>query len=211
MTENQKIRLVMSDVGGVLIDHDEERHYRYLAEFLGVSAADLIPLGSKFARQLERKEISMREVEETLSDRFGIPMSKVRGSWSKTFRQSVKVREDMVELLPKLEKTGIKIAITTNTNFSDFGSLYRKGGPLHELKEKYPIFASCYINFAKPDPKYYEYVLKRMNVPPEETVFIDDKLTYIVGAEGLKIKTILFKDYNQLVRDLYRLGIEVSK
>ncbi|MEM0136560.1 MAG: HAD-IA family hydrolase [Thermoplasmatales archaeon] len=200
----------MIDVGGVLIDHDEERHYRYLAEFLGISAADLIPLGSKFARQLERKEISMREVEESISARFDISKSKVRGSWSKTFRKSIKVRKDMVDLLPKLEKTGMKIAITTNTNFSDYRSLYGRGGPLRELR-KYRIFASCFIGAAKPSTEYYEYVLKSMNAKPEETVFVDDKVEYLEAARKLEITTILFKNYRHLVRRLHELGIEVTE
>lgn len=204
-----EFRLVMCDVGGVLIDHEEERHYRYLAAALGVPPEKLIPIGSKFARLLERREITMKEVEESLSRTFGISQSKTRGSWARTFRKSVKVREIVKDLLQKLAAEGVKIAITTNTNLSDYRSLYGKDGLLKELR-KYRIFASCFMGVAKPDPEYYKYVLKSMNAVPEETLFVDDKLEYLKPAGELGITTIPFKDYGGLVKDLSKLGFKLD-
>ncbi|MGC8645811.1 MAG: HAD-IA family hydrolase [Thermoplasmata archaeon] len=202
--------LVMVDVGGVLLDHKEARHYRKISEELGIPENEFLKVGFKFARSLERRKTTMPEVEKAILERFKIrKRSRVRGIWARTFRQSVRRNEETIDLLGKLQRMKYRIAISTNTNISDYLVLYGRKGILKDLR-KYRIFASCYMGVAKPDRRYYEQILRSMNSPPEKAVFIDDKMENLKPARELGITPVLFRNYSQLVQDLRKLGFKLD-
>lgn len=202
----RKYDLVMIDVGGVLLDHKESRHYRKISKELGIPEKEFQRMGNKLARSLERRKMRMPEVEKAILEKFRIKeKSKVRGVWARTFRQSVRKNEEVIDLLEKLSKKGYSIAITTNTNISDYLVLYGRNGVLKVLR-KYRIFASCYMGTAKPDKRYYQQVIRTMNCSQERALFIDDKKENLKPANELGITTILFTNYKQLILDLSKLG-----
>lgn len=69
------------------------------------------------------------------------------------------------------------------------------------------IVFSYRVDMVKPDRRIYEYCLNRLNLAPQETVFIDDRLVNIEGAEKLGINSILFTDYDKLLKDLEKFSI----
>ncbi len=82
-------------------------------------------------------------------------------------------------------------------------------------KEKYNldsyfevIVSSGYSGVAKPDPKIYRIVLEKLNIKPEECLFIDDSQKTLPPAEELGIKTILFSGRLDLEKNLKEFGIK---
>ena len=63
------------------------------------------------------------------------------------------------------------------------------------------------IGLKKPDHEFYEYALKKINVKPQDCIFIDDAKKNCIAAEELEIKSIDFKDVEQLKQELNRLNI----
>ena len=61
---------------------------------------------------------------------------------------------------------------------------------------------SCELGIAKPDPAIYLHTCEKLQVRPEETLFIDDKPENIAAAEALGLTGMLFTDAAQLRRDL---------
>ncbi len=63
--------------------------------------------------------------------------------------------------------------------------------------ERYQRFKNCFeqfylsheINFRKPDPKIYEFVLNQNKLLPQESLFIDDTEENIISASKLGIHT----------------------
>lgn len=75
-----------------------------------------------------------------------------------------------------------------------------------ELRGKIdPIFTKIYsaaeLEVSKSDPKSYEIILKDLGNSAEEVLFIDDSKDNIESAKSLGIKTLLYKN-NQEVFDL---------
>ena len=77
------------------------------------------------------------------------------------------------------------------------------------LKQKTPIFKysngemySYEENILKPDKKIYLSLLKKYNLKPEESVFIDDNPNNIRVARELGIHGIIFKDLEQCKKEL---------
>ena len=52
------------------------------------------------------------------------------------------------------------------------------------------------------EDKIFNHVLNSLKINPEESVFIDDKEKNLIFAKKLGIKTILFKNFNQLKEEL---------
>lgn len=57
------------------------------------------------------------------------------------------------------------------------------------------IFISHEIGLEKPYPEIYEYALKKINIPVDQILFVDDKLDYLEGAERVGFKNlVMFKN-----------------
>lgn len=67
------------------------------------------------------------------------------------------------------------------------------------------IYCSAFIGISKPSKEIYEFVLKDINLEPNEIIFIDNKIENLKIPKELGINTILFMDLNQLKKDLDNL------
>lgn len=83
-----------------------------------------------------------------------------------------------------------------NKNF-DFLRLFDGGIFSHEVGAR------------KPDPKIYEMAISKLQIKPEETVFIDDKPSSLPPAQSIGMKVLLFTTPNQFLIDLGRFGLSV--
>ena len=59
----------------------------------------------------------------------------------------------------------------------------------------------------KPDPKIYEVLIKELNMPANEIVFIDDKLENVQAAKQAGLDAILFESQPQLRAELETRGV----
>ena len=64
------------------------------------------------------------------------------------------------------------------------------------------------LKVAKPDPAIYKHVLDKLQVRPEEALFLDDKPVNIEAARALGMKGIVFSDVKQLRADLIAAGLD---
>lgn len=55
---------------------------------------------------------------------------------------------------------------------------------------------------SKPGERIYQLTLARLNMQPNETVFVDDKAENIEAARHLGMHTVHFKDARQAVREI---------
>jgi 2-haloacid dehalogenase len=60
----------------------------------------------------------------------------------------------------------------------------------------------------KPLPEFFQILFDRYNVKPEQSLFIDDNLANIKGANALGLNAITFKSPEQLRSELKVLGLE---
>ncbi len=72
------------------------------------------------------------------------------------------------------------------------------------------IYATCYEGVAKENPKIYMNLIQNENVVPNELLFIDDSEKFIKIAHDLGMSTILFKNAEQLKKDMIVFGIDFS-
>lgn len=72
----------------------------------------------------------------------------------------------------------------------------------------FPVQVFSYARgFRKPDPQSYQYVLRALNCPPKEVLFIDDKDYNVEAAQQEGMQGHVFVDAAGLRAELVRLGV----
>ena len=82
------------------------------------------------------------------------------------------------------------------------------------LSEVYPLIRefddyvlSHQVGHLKPDPEIYRRAIQQSGASPEESLFVDDLVENVKGAEQMGIRGLLFEGKGQLRQDLEKLKI----
>jgi putative hydrolase of the HAD superfamily len=67
------------------------------------------------------------------------------------------------------------------------------------------IVISGEIKMMKPEPEIFQYLLRRYELSPSETVFVDDHRPNIEAAQALGLHTVWFRDARQCEVELEHL------
>jgi len=68
---------------------------------------------------------------------------------------------------------------------------------------------SYQVQSIKPEPQIYEALINKYHINPSEAVFLDDLQANLEGAKPFGFHTILVKNYEQIVEDLIKLGVQI--
>jgi putative hydrolase of the HAD superfamily len=83
----------------------------------------------------------------------------------------------MIDAVGRLHAAGTKTAVITNTWGPPVGLGARRMQATFDV-----IIRSDEVGLRKPDPEIYRLTAKRLDVQPEECVFVDDLLQNVEGA-----------------------------
>ena len=205
-----KIKNIIFDLGGVILDIDETIVYKEL-EKMGISSLELArskeftELMSKFDTGIYtaptfRKRMKALVHQEKMTDQ------KFDAIWNAML---LDIPRERIEAIEKVKKH-YKIFLMSNTNVIHY-DLYVRDLQLrfgyHEFDE---LFHKSYFSFAehleKPDPRFFELILDHEGLLPEETLFIDDTEKNIKVAQSLGIRTYHISR-EELVRNLFENGV----
>ena len=71
----------------------------------------------------------------------------------------------------------------------------------HALDARFDaVVISCEVGLAKPDPRIYRLCLERLGLPPQEALFVDDRLDHIEAAALVGLRTVQFEGADALDR-----------
>ncbi len=127
---------------------------------------------------------------------IGVEESQLRSALGKQVPNT-----ELFEFIRSDLKPSYKIGLLSNANYD----------VLHDLftPEQAKLFDATVMSFEsrmiKPDPRMFQLMASRLGVAMHECVFIDDVERYVVAAEELGMRAILYKTPTQLRRDLLQL------
>ncbi|PLV59343.1 HAD family phosphatase [Thermotoga sp. KOL6] len=194
------IRNIVFDLGGVLIDWRPCDHL--MRTFPGEVASVLA------------KEIFHHEDWKNM-DRGVLPEDKL---WEKKKRELPDYREyierlerevpeilkaidENVKVLEELKKRGFFLYVLSN-----FGRIY-----FEKIRKKYDFFdlfdgivVSAHVGYMKPEREIFEELIKRYNIVPEESLFVDDMEENVAAARRLGFHAIHLKDPSLLRKELFK-------
>jgi len=195
------IKAIIFDHGGVLSVSGslEEMGNEYAARF-GADAAKFNKMIIDNWLEARCGKADSRNFWKNLAAFIGSNPAELK----KEFIRISGMRHDVFELAKKL-KGRYKLGILSNQIEDWLEDVIKK----HSMDEVFDAIVTSYgTGFAKPDARIYREIVKKLRVKPEECVFIDDLETSMPPAKKLGMKTILFKDTEQLKNDLKKLGVK---
>lgn len=207
MLKKKEIKLVIFDIGKVILDFDHMTTCNKLAKYSKKDARYIYDFifNSEMLDEYERGKINSMEMFSAISGELGLDISfeKFKEIWSNIFT----IKEGIEQLIHRV-KTLAKIAVLSNTDEMHFEDIRDK---VEIIKDFDWLFLSHEAGYRKPEKEIFEYAINKTGISPENIIFIDDIQEFVEAASKLGITGILYKDIITLKKDLeFYLDIIVS-
>ena len=198
-------KAIIFDLGKVVFDLSFDRVFQYWSDASGKPFGDI---KGKFQfdyifDQFEKDEISSTQFRNQVSKTLDFKLSDVEfdKGWCYLYLDTYSGIDDLLESLNQ----NYKLVALTNTNIIHSRIWQVKYAETLKYFER--IFSSIEMRERKPDVKAFQIVLDYLQLAPEQTVFLDDNIENIKGAEALGIKSILVASFVQMKGELRKIGI----
>jgi 2-haloacid dehalogenase len=203
---SQKIKTILFDLGGVLIDWNPKNVYQNV--FDGSSEKINWFLDNVCTMDWNVEQDAGRTIEE--ANRIKIAefpeyekeIKMYYGEWPKMLTGTIKGTFEIFEAIKK----------SKNYNYYALTNWSSETWPTAMdmfpfLKSFEGVVVSGDVKMRKPFDPIYLHILEKFNLDPKTTVFIDDSLPNIETANRLGIHGIYFQSPEQLAVDLKKLGV----
>jgi len=196
-----KYNLIIFDLGNVVVKFDHNISAVKIARRFGLDKDYIYNLffDSELTCLHDEGKLSPREFYHKFKQLLNIAITykEFKDTWNNIFF----LNPPVVRLIKQIKREH-KVYLMSNTNKLHFDFLKNKFG-IHKNFDK--IILSFEVGERKPHPKIYKHALKLAKTTPKKTIFIDDRIELVEGAEKLGIKSIQFQNISQLKKDLTRL------
>ncbi len=200
---HRSISTIFFDVGGVLSVDFIDKKIMDLADKYNQDYNLLLQSKNKYRPLADLGQISEKEFWTRVLD--DVKISATEDDWDvATYLEEI---DGVFDIVRKLKQNGYQVAVLSNDSVQ-LGAARRKKFNYDALFND--VIISSYLGVVKPDPEIYEIALKRLHVSPGQSIFIDDRIINLEGAERVGIHSILFKNAVQLKKDLINLGLNLT-
>lgn len=207
MIQTSPVTTLFLDIGGVLLTNGWDRHSRQ-------RAAEEFHLD--FSEMDERHHLTYDTYEEgNLSlDEYlkRVIFYQKRPFTKEEFRTFMFNRSqpynEMIDLIRVIKA---RFHLKTVAVSNEGRELTRYRIQQFNLDEVIDFFiSSCFVHLRKPDAEIYHLALDISQSPPEQVVYIDDRLMFIEVANGMGIQGVHHTSYQTTHKKLMNLGLEVA-
>ncbi len=197
--ENPKIKNIIFDLGNTLIFFDHGYFYDGLANIeKGLNANKLKKFicDKRLDVKINTGRITSKEFFKAIKKKFNIKTSYTDFIYlySDVFWEN----KPMIKLLENLiEDKKYKIFLLSNTDPAHFNFILKNFPSINLIKNK---ILSYKMKSAKPEKRIYTDMIKKYNIVPKSTVFIDDIKSYLLAANKLNFNTIHYTSHNAFLK-----------
>ena len=158
-------------------------------------------LSSSIWRQYECGFLNQNTCYHHIAQHFTISASEIAEAFSQA-RDSLQPNPTLVSFIRDLKEQSqgtIKTFAMSNVSREDYAILSTKMTDWSIFDQ---VFTSGHVGKRKPDLEFYRHVLQKINMAPEETLFLDDKVENVLAARSLGITGIVFDQNDTAVHAL---------
>ena len=196
-----KIKNIIFDLGGVLIDwnpdyvfKDDEKLAWFYREICTMDWNDNQDAGYPLKKATEERIALFPQYEDWIRMYYG--------RWEEMLGESIQGTVDLLKQC--VDSPALKVVALTNWSAETFPIALKK---FHFLQWFEGIVVSGEEMTRKPFPDIYQTTLKRFDLKPEQSLFIDDNKRNIEAAKALGIHCIHFSSPQQLEKELKKLNV----
>lgn len=201
------IQAIVFDYGNVLARFSVPAFLNSLSVYtkLGVEQLKgIMKRSSDLIRSYESGDVTSEEFYEELKERCALTatMSEFIDAYVNIFTPI----ESTIALVRTLQP-GYRLGLLSNTSEWHFEYEIRRN-------EAFPLFeavtVSHLVRARKPSEKIYQDVLRKLALPPQVCVYIDDIEEYALAATALGMTGIHYTDHASLVQKLAESGVKCN-
>jgi putative hydrolase of the HAD superfamily len=189
-----KATAIIFDLGGVVLRWNPDAILRnFYADETLRSAAKRDIFQHADWQDLDRGTLLEPEAFLRFHQRTGRPLEEMAALWQAA-RDSLQPIPQTLEILDELTDRNLPLYCLSNMPATTADYLRAKYSFWKSFRG---IVISGEIKLLKPDPKIFAHIAERFGLAPQQTVFIDDHLPNVEGADRLGFKTVLFENPRQ--------------
>ena len=182
---------IIFDYGGVLVHHQTESDQAQMAAMARIPRERFSELYWSDRDAYDRDRVSGSEYWQQLASRAGTELSPPQIEDLTEFDNVSWMRFDppVWEWIDQLRAAGKRVAVLSNMP-RDLGEA------IESRTDRFRSFDQVTLSFqvrsVKPEAAIYEHCLEGLGTTPERTLFLDDRIANVQGAELLGIRAIQF-------------------
>jgi putative hydrolase of the HAD superfamily len=198
VNETKEISTVLFDYGGVLASEGFEKGLQALARRFGIDPQNLAAAGAEavYDSGYVTGDASETQFWSLLTARTGLPA--YRPEFTAEILDRFVLRPNLLAAADRLRQAGYRLAILSDqTDWLD--RLNQRDLFFGHFDQ---VFNSYHLGKGKRDASLFLDIASRLQVRPEQLLFIDDNPGHIRRAAGLGLITHLFVDQESCLRFL---------
>lgn len=197
------IKNIVFDVGMVLVDFK----WREVMANVGCTPDEVetiaaVMVNSPFWNELDRGVMDEDDVIAQMIEKLPGLEDKARAFWE-NIHLTIEAFPYAKDWVKGLREAGYHTYLLTNYPRSLYKNTAEKCFTFLPYIED--VLVSSHEKMTKPDRVIYERLLEKFDLKAEETVFIDDRLTNVEGAESVGIKGIHFTTFEEVNARLQKI------
>ena len=197
-------RAVAFDFGGVMVGTpDRKKVEHFVCESFQMSESDY-----------EKANLEKHQAAESgvTDEQFWMAFARKKGiclsaDWPQQYKTAIKgasgANAEMYALVEELKEKNVPVALLSNVD-ERHSKMAREIGLYQPFA---PCLLSCEIGVEKPDPRAYEILLRQLNLPSADVVFIDDNQENVAEAQKIGLDAILFQSPDQVRSELKKRAL----
>ncbi len=192
------IRFVFVDFGGVIVRTEDKGPRTRVAERLGMSDSDLekIVFESETARRASAGEIPEEVHWQAVSDVLGVSRQEADAVTDEFFSGD-RTNTVLLDFLRGLRPER-RVGLISNA-WAGLRQWITGQGYADVFDE---MIISAEVGLLKPDARIYQLALQRLGARPEESVFLDDVLANVEGAQAVGMAGLHFTQPEKSLQEL---------
>jgi putative hydrolase of the HAD superfamily len=187
------------DYGGVLAHHQTDADQAGLAAIAGIPQEKFSSLYWDTRLDYDKGSVTAAEYWENIARRANktLTAAAIEQIVDTDNRSWMHFDQAMWDWIGELRAAGKRVAMLSNMP-RDLGETL--ASRTDRLRVFDHVTVSYEIHSVKPEPAIYEHCLKGIGTAPERTIFFDDRIANVDGAESLGIRAIEFLNRDDVLR-----------
>ncbi len=187
------------DLGGVIVRTLDPSGRTHWEKRLGLQRRELerLVFEGEMGRKASLGQASADDVWNWVIERLDLPLD-ARTELERDFWKGDRIDRGLIQFIRNL-RPAYKTGLLSNA----WPDLRDKMENVWHIADAFDeIVISAEIGLVKPDSRIYEHILERMNIQPEEAIFVDDFQENVAGAHAVGMQTIHFQNPTQTMQEL---------
>jgi len=204
MSNNTDIEALFLDIGGVLLTNGWDRHARQRA--IDHFSLDGDELHERHHLTFDTYEAGKLSLDEYLSRVvFYTDRTFSKDDFKKFMFAQSKPFDDMITYVKELKA---KYSLRTYVISNEGRELNDYRINTYKLANFIDAFiSSSFVHFRKPDEDIYKVAMDVSQVPPQRSIYIDDRHMFVEVAETLGFNGVHHKDIETTKKEMVELGL----